>query len=102
MDDQPDFVCIQEPFTAQRLRDRIETLESVCAKFFGRPMRLEIQSEEAEPDSDEDAAPRGREPLTGEAMRQLRQRALNHPAISRAVEILDGEITEIRPAEPLR
>jgi DNA polymerase-3 subunit gamma/tau len=95
-------VSVPEPFAAQRLRDRIETLESACAKFFGHPTRLEIQAEEAETQPDEAAAHGGRKALTGEAMRQLRQRALNHPAISRAVEILDGEITEIRPTDPAR
>jgi hypothetical protein len=101
-DDQHLQVSIPEPFTAQRLRDRIETFEAVCANFFGRPTRVEIQSDKAETASDDALAHGGRESLTGEAMRQLRQRALNHPAISRAIEILDGEITEIRPTEPVR
>jgi hypothetical protein len=101
-DDQHLRVSIPEPFAAQRLRGRIETLESVCAEFFGRPTRLEIESEQPAAGSDEALARGGREPLTGEAMRQLRQRALNHPAISLAVEILDGEITEIRPTDPTR
>jgi uncharacterized protein with von Willebrand factor type A (vWA) domain len=37
--------------------------------------------------------------LSADSLKKLRQRALNHPAINRAVEILDGEIGEIRPVE---
>jgi hypothetical protein len=95
-------VSVPEAFAAQRLRGRIETLETVCAEFFGRPTRFEIESEESTTGSDEAQARGGPEPLTNEAKRQLRQRALNHPAISRAIEILDGEITEIRPTDSAR
>jgi DNA polymerase-3 subunit gamma/tau len=95
-------VSVPEPFAAQRLRDRIETLESACAKFFGRSTRVEIETEEVETEVDEAAMHGGREAPTGEAMRKLRQRALNHPAINRAVEILEAEITEIRPAGSIR
>ncbi len=99
--DQHYALSVPETFAAQRLRDRIEALESVCAEFFGHPARLEIRSDQGEPAAD-DAAHADREAHSGEAMRQLRQRALHHPAISRAVEILDAEITEIRPTDPAR
>ncbi len=101
-DDSHLRVSVPEAFAAQRLRGRIETLETVCAEFFGRPTRFEIESEESTTGSDEAQARGGPEPLTNEAKRQLRQRALNHPAISRAIEILDGEITEIRPTDSAR
>jgi hypothetical protein len=32
-----------------------------------------------------------------EALRRLRQKALNHPAVAEALDLLDGDIAEIRP-----
>jgi hypothetical protein len=86
-------VLIPEPFAAKRLRGRLEALESECGKFFKRQMRVEIVTADdtPAPSSDAVAAP------SGEALRELRQRALDHPAVNRAVEILEGEIIEIRP-----
>jgi hypothetical protein len=40
--------------------------------------------------------------LSGEALRDLTQRALKNPAVNRAVEILDGEIVGIRPTGDTR
>ena len=96
LDEQRLRLFIPEPFAAQRLRDRLDSLGSVCAEFFGRPTGVEIETTEAVPGAGREAA------HSGEALRQLRQRALNHPGVNRAVEILDGEIVEIRPAGPTR
>jgi len=83
-----------EPFAAERLRDRRESLEAVCAEFFGHPIQVEIETVDPAAEVEGETA---KTVLTGEALRKLRQRALQNPAVNRAVEILDGEIVEIRP-----
>jgi DNA polymerase-3 subunit gamma/tau len=90
-------VFVEEPFAAHRLRDRLESLETACAEFFGHPIRVQIETTEANAEAESDAATDAKAALTGEALRELTQRALKNPAVNRAVEILDGEIVEIRP-----
>jgi DNA polymerase-3 subunit gamma/tau len=96
-DDQHMRVFVEEPFAAQRLRDRLESLETVCAEFFGHPIRVQIETAEANAKAESGAATGENAALSGEALRELTQRALSNPALNRAVEILDGEIVEIRP-----
>ena len=96
-DDQHIKLFIQEPFAAQRLRDRLESFEAACAKFFGHAIRVQIETAEADAEAGSGASTDAKAALTGEALRELRQRALKNPAVNRAVEILDGEIVEIRP-----
>jgi DNA polymerase-3 subunit gamma/tau len=96
-DDKHVRVFIPEPFAAQRLQDRLESLEAACAKFFGHPIRVQIETTEADAEAESGAATDAKAALTGEALRELTQRALKNPAVNRAVEILDGEIIEIRP-----
>jgi DNA polymerase-3 subunit gamma/tau len=96
-DDQHIRVFIQEPFAAQRLRDRLESLEAACAKFFGHPIRVQIETAEAGAKAGSEATTDSKAALSSEALRELTQRALKNPAVNRAVEILDGEIVEIRP-----
>jgi DNA polymerase-3 subunit gamma/tau len=96
-DDKHMRVFIQEPFAAQRLRDRLESLETACAEFFGHPIRVQIETAEANAEAGSGAATDAKAALTGEALRELTQRALKNPAVNRAIEILDGEIVEIRP-----
>jgi DNA polymerase-3 subunit gamma/tau len=82
-------IAVPQPFLAQRLEDRRGALEAACAQFFGREMRVEIEA-----DGDQPSSPSGPD---AESLRRLRQEALNHPAVNAAVEILEGEIVEIRP-----
>ena len=96
-DDEHIKVFVQEPFAAKRLRDRLKSLEAACAKFFGHPIRVQIETTEAGAKNGSGAAADSKEALSGEALRELTQRALKNPAVNRAVEILDGEIVEIRP-----
>jgi hypothetical protein len=86
-----------EPFAAERLRDRRESLEAVCAEFFGHPIQVEIETVDPASEVEGETATAAKTAFTGEALRKLRQRALQNPAVNRAVEILDGEIVEIRP-----
>ncbi len=82
-------LAVPAGFAAQRLRDRSEQLEALCAHFFGRPMRVQV--------SVEDEAQPGRPDRDPEAIRRLRQDALKDPGVLAAVEVLEGEIVEIRP-----
>jgi hypothetical protein len=76
---------------ARRLASRRADLEAVCERFFGRTVRLEL----AIPD-EPGAAGEARE-ASQEAGAARRREALDHPAVNAALEILDGEILEIRP-----
>jgi DNA polymerase-3 subunit gamma/tau len=79
-------------FAADRLRARITALEELAASTFGEPTRVVIESEEA---------PQGDAPaVDADAERRARQQALAHPAVNAAVDILRGEIVEIRPLAP--
>ncbi len=82
-------IALPEGFGAQRLRDRVEVLEAVCTRLFGRKIRVEIEAEAAA----EETAPE----RDDERLRRRRQEALDHPAVNDALNILGGEIVEIRP-----
>jgi DNA polymerase III subunit gamma/tau len=77
---------------AGRLVARRADLADVCQRFFGRPVRVEIDVE-----GDGAAAAQDAREATQEAAQARRRDALNHPAVNSALEILDGEILEIRP-----
>jgi hypothetical protein len=83
-------------FTQQRLSGKREELEAICAEFFGAPTRVEVK---LDGEAAEAAAGPGRA-VAPEDVRDARQRALNHPAVGTALEVLDGEIAEIRPVQP--
>jgi DNA polymerase-3 subunit gamma/tau len=83
--------AVPHAFAAQRLNDRREALEALCTHFYGRPMQVEIQAESGGASGGSAGAP------DPEAVRRLRQDALNDPGVAAALELLDGEIVEIRP-----
>jgi len=98
VDQGPDHLRIAVPtaFSAKRLNHKRNQLEAACAHFFGHAMRIEI---ETAPTAATGVAASGRsgsgeDPKTA---RDRRQRALNHPAVRLALEVLDGEIVEIHP-----
>jgi hypothetical protein len=76
---------------ARRLAGRRGDLDAVCAAFFGRPVRVELEIE------DSGASTEAAREASKEAGEARRREALNHPAVNSALEILDGEILEIRP-----
>ena len=57
---------------------------------------MQLAAEGAAPAEADERAP------GSEQLRELKQKALNHPAIGVALELLDGEISEIRPFQPGR
>jgi DNA polymerase-3 subunit gamma/tau len=86
-------LCIAVPtaFAAKRLNHKRDQLEDACARFFGHDLRIEIETE-SESESGISAAPADRE-----AERSRRQQALEHPAVNLALDVLGGQILEIRP-----
>ncbi len=87
-----DRLCIElgADFAAERLRARTGALESLCANVFGRAIRVEVTAAPV--------VPSGPDPDRSiEAVRRRRKQALDHSAVNAAIELLAGEIVEIRP-----
>jgi DNA polymerase-3 subunit gamma/tau len=80
---------VPRAFAARRLEDRRETFEKILERFFGRPITFAIETEGVEKSAASGADP--------EALRALRQHALNNPGVNAALDVLQGEIVEIRP-----
>ncbi|MGH0029760.1 MAG: DNA polymerase III subunit gamma/tau [Myxococcota bacterium] len=80
-------------FAARRLQEKADQLAELTSEFFGQPVRVEAVDE-----SVPEAAPQraGGAPKEDPARRR-RQQALNDEGIARVLDILDGEIVEIRP-----
>jgi len=87
-------IAAQAAFHTRRLTDRLDAVNAVCADFFGEPTRVEITTR-AEPVADSSGRTSGTP--SREVERRRRQEALNHPSVNSALEILGGEIVEIRP-----
>ncbi len=84
-------IALSSAIAVRRLEARKGDLESVCARFFGKPMRVELTSDAGAPAQGAAKANGG-----GETARRRRQEALAHPSVNAAIEILGGEIVEIR------
>ena len=86
-------IASPNPFAERRLAGRRDDLAALCSEFFGRPVRIDLEPRQPEADAARPAA-------DPEALRRVRQRALEHPAVGLALEVLGGEISEIRPLGP--
>ncbi|HEU4429559.1 MAG TPA: DNA polymerase III subunit gamma/tau, partial [Myxococcota bacterium] len=86
-------IALPSGIASRRLEARKADLESVCARFFGKPLRVEIAAELANAPAQAAAKAAG----DSELARKRRQDALAHPAVNAALEILGAEIDEIRP-----
>ncbi len=93
-------LAVSDPFAVRRLERRMADLEAISERFFGRALRIEITGPEVP------APARAPAPLGGraapsdaddEADRRRRREALDHPAVNAALEILGGDVVEIRP-----
>jgi hypothetical protein len=86
-------IALPSAIASRRLESRKPDLESVIARFFGKPMRVELVV-----DASDAVAPNQAKVGGGsELARKRRQEALAHPAVNTALEILGAEIDEIRP-----
>jgi DNA polymerase-3 subunit gamma/tau len=84
-------IALPSTIAMRRLEARLAEFEAVVERFFGGPRRVVLESDGGAAE----AAPRATGP-DPQAQRR-RQEALNHPAVNQALEILQGEILEIKP-----
>jgi DNA polymerase-3 subunit gamma/tau len=93
-------LSVAEPFAARRLERRAADLEAAAERFFGHPLRVAIRTPDA-PAAPGPAAPLGarapRSDAEQEAARRRRRAALDHPAVNAALEILGGDVVDVRP-----
>jgi len=90
-------IALSSSTAARRLESRRSEIEAVCEQFFGTPMRVTLEEDA----STLDATAAKAEPGHDEALlRQRRKQALGHPAVNEALDILGGEILEIRSLGP--
>jgi DNA polymerase-3 subunit gamma/tau len=85
-------LSVPEAFAANRLERRRVDLEALCARILGRDLRVVVAGPEAATPV-EGAGGEGVEDLA----RRRRREALDHPAVNAALEILGGEVVEIKP-----
>jgi DNA polymerase-3 subunit gamma/tau len=84
-------IALPSAIAVRRLESRMGELAAVCERFFGKAQSVRLEVEGAA--SPALARPAGPDPLA----QRRRQEALNHPAVNQALELLEGEILEIRP-----
>jgi len=94
----PNRIAIAVPtaFSAKRLNHKRNQLEQACTQFFGNTMQVEIETMSS---GEVASAARAED---SEAVRARRQQTLEHPAVRTALDVLGGEIVEIRPLETSR
>ncbi len=82
---------VQEGFRANYLKDpgHLTSIEALAGEFFGRPIRVVVR-ELARAESQ--AEDKGREPSAAERADAVMQ----HPTVKAAMDILDGELAEVR------
>jgi DNA polymerase-3 subunit gamma/tau len=84
-------LAVPEGFAARRLETRRADFEAACGRFFGESVRVELEPIALA------GAPAGPAAPESDLARRRRQAALDHPNLNDALEILGGEIVEIRP-----
>jgi DNA polymerase-3 subunit gamma/tau len=84
-------IALPSTLAVRRLEGRLRELEAVVERFFGGPRRVVLESDGGAGEPAPRAA--GPDPLA----QRRRQEALNHPTVNQALEILEGEILEIKP-----
>jgi hypothetical protein len=86
-------VLVPAAFAARRLEARRGDLESVCEQFFGSRLIVEVESADRVPQAEQQRA------AQTDLARRRRQQALDHPAVNDTMDILGGQIVEIRPLD---
>jgi hypothetical protein len=90
-------LAVAEPFAARRLERRLADLEAAAERLFGHPLRLRIRTAEAPAAPRPPGAAAPRSDADEETARRRKREALDHPAVNAALEILGGDVVEIRP-----
>ena len=86
-------VVVPAAFAARRLEARRDDLETVCEQFFGSRLVVEVESADQAPQAEQQRA------AQTDLARRRRQQALDHPAVNDTMDILGGQIVEIRPLD---
>ena len=88
-------IALPVGFGARRLASRLEGLEAICERIFGRRTRVEVETVD---DPEAAVARRAKGPPPDSDLAQRRRKdALNHAGINDALDLLGGEILDIRP-----
>ena len=85
-------IVMPDGFSTERLRGRIPALEALCARLFGRRVRVSVEAQAIVHPA---GAAKGR--IDAELARRARMEALAHPGVNAALEILGAHIVDIRP-----
>jgi hypothetical protein len=86
-------VLVPAAFAARRLEARRDEMETVCQQFFGARLVVEVESADQAPQAEQQRA------AQTDLARRRRQQALDHPAVNDTMDILGGQIVEIRPLD---
>ena len=76
-------------------RDHLSLIEELAGRFFGRPLRVQVEVGEAGNGNAPVEAPRA-------STAELTSAAMENPAVKAAVQILGGEVAEVRERRPRR
>ena len=76
-------------------RDHLSLIEDLAGRFFGRPLRVQVEVGEASNGNAPVEAPRA-------STAELTSAAMENPAVKAAVQILGGEVAEVRERRPRR
>ncbi len=79
-------------------RDHVAEIEELARRFFAREMRVTVTARNAANESGVSQAPEAARASRAE----LTAAALGNPVVKAAVEILGGEVAEVRPRRPKR
>ena len=76
-------------------RDHVTLVEEIAARFFGRPLRMVVEAADG-------AANGGAAPAEAPraSVADLTNAAMQHPTVKAAMEILGGEVSEVRERRP--
>ena len=93
-DDFLELVVEGNSFFCDRLRDKKskETIEDVCSDFFGRSMVIRVTEKKS-------ARPSHKKRDENEREKRLRKEAMDHPAVTDALDVFNGKIVDVKILE---
>jgi hypothetical protein len=97
LDDQAAILAVPRGFRFDYLsrRDHLSLIEELAGRFFGRPLRVQVEVGEVTNGNAPAEPPRA-------STAELTSAAMENPAVKAAVEILGGEVAEVRERRPRR
>ena len=97
LDDRGATLAVPRGFRFDYLsrRDHLSLIEELAGRFFGRPLRVQVEIGDAGNGSAPAEPPRA-------STAELTSAAMENPAVKAAVQILGGEVAEVRERRPRR